>query len=73
MHYGMFFLLIVFGKLNLLLLTWAFALCVSLGLRIWGFQHPEPFEIRPYLVSFLLFGPPFLLLLWIGVTTVQEN
>ena len=46
-------------------LTWAFALMVSLGLRFWGFQHPEPFVIRPALVFALLFGPSVLLGLWL--------
>ena len=45
--------------------AWAFALMVSLGLRFWGFQHPEPFVIRSALVFGLLFGPSVLLGIWL--------
>ncbi len=47
--------------------TWAFALLVSLGFRFWGFQHPEPFVIRPALVFGLLFGPSALLGIWLYI------
>ncbi len=45
--------------------AWAFALLVSLGFRFWGFQHPDPFVIRPALVFGLLFAPSVLLGVWL--------
>ena len=46
-------------------ITWAIALLASLGLRLWGIQHPESFVIRPFLVFSLLFGPSVFLGIWL--------
>ena len=48
-----------------MVLTWAFALMLSLALRIWGIEHPDSFVIRPLLVFGLLFGPSLLLAVWL--------
>ncbi|HGY5536608.1 MAG: hypothetical protein AB8A40_05105 [Prochlorococcus sp.] len=53
------------SKLILVALAWGLALILSIGLRFWGFQHPEPFVIRPLLVVFLLFAPAVGLGIWI--------
>ncbi len=45
--------------------TWALALLLSFGLRLWGFEHPAPFVIRPFLVLILLFGPSIALGFWV--------
>ena len=34
-------------------------------MRFWGTQHPEPFTIRPFLVMALLFGPTFVMGVWV--------
>ena len=46
-------------------LTWVGALLVSFGFRFWGLQHPEPFEIRPFIVLALLLGPTVGLAIWL--------
>ena len=46
-------------------LTWSLALLLSFALRLWGFQHPEPFNIRPALLFALLFGPSVLMGAWL--------
>tara|TARA_B100000700_G_C14667205_1_gene679075 strand:+ start:142 stop:324 length:183 start_codon:yes stop_codon:yes gene_type:complete len=48
-----------------MLLTWGSALLLSILFRLWGYQHPDPFTIRPLVVVALLFGPSLLLGLWI--------
>ncbi|MFL0735870.1 MAG: hypothetical protein AB8B43_03435 [Prochlorococcus sp.] len=53
------------SKLILVAVAWGLALVLSLGLRFWGLQHPEPFAIRPLLVVFLLFAPAVGLGIWI--------
>ena len=40
-----------------MLITWVLALLASLGLRHWGLNHPDPFEIRPLIVWLLLLAP----------------
>ncbi len=52
-------------KLVLMAITWLLALIFSMGLRIWGVQHPEPFLIRPVLVMALLFLPSLSLGAWV--------
>ncbi len=47
--------------------TWALALLLSFGLRLWGIDHPGAFQIRPGLVVLLLFGPSFVLAIWVLV------
>ena len=59
------------SKWFVLTFTWAFALLMSLGLRFWGVQHPEPFNIRPLLLFALLFGPSFLLGAWLVLIRFQ--
>ncbi len=46
--------------------TWFLALLLSFGLRFWGLQHPDPFQVRPFLVLLLLFGPSILMGAWVG-------
>ena len=53
------------SKWLFLLLTWAFALLVSFGLRLWGAQHPEAFVGTPAVVFSLLFGPSIFLGIWL--------
>ena len=46
-------------------LTWVLALLLSFGLRLWGVEHPDPFNIRPFLVLILLLGPSLVLGFWV--------
>ena len=56
-----------------MLLTWAFALSVSVGLRFWGVQHPEVFVIRPLLIFALLFGPSLIIGIWLLIGLFQPD
>ncbi len=60
-----YFQLVVTIKLILLGLTWGFAFFLSLGLRLWGFHHPDPFVIRPWIVFALLLVPSVVVGLWV--------
>tara|TARA_Y100001968_G_scaffold316190_1_gene343705 strand:- start:5473 stop:5694 length:222 start_codon:yes stop_codon:yes gene_type:complete len=65
MHYRRNFGFILTSKWILMTITWLLALLVSLGLRFWGYEHPDNFLIRQYLVWILLFGPSLLLAIWL--------
>ncbi len=54
-------------KLILMFVTWSAALLISYAFRTWGGLHPNPFEVRPLVLLLLLFGPAFLIGLWILV------
>ncbi len=49
------------SKVLVMGLTWGVALLASFAFRFWGYQHPEPFLIRPFIVLMLLLGPSILL------------
>ncbi len=48
-----------------MVLTSALALILSFGFKYWGYQHPDPFVVRSFLIWLLLFGPSLALGLWI--------
>ena len=50
---------------NLIVKVWVLAFGLSIALRFWGVQHPEPFHIRPFLVAGLLIVPSLLMGIWI--------
>lgn len=50
--------------------TSAVALVLSLGLRFWGFEHPDSFVIRPLVVLTLLFAPSVFLAFWLVLERV---
>ena len=53
-------------------LTWFLALMLSVGFRIWGIHHPDPFAIRPLFIFGLLFVPSVLLGFWLFFDGFQE-
>ena len=53
--------------------VWAFALFLSLGLRFWGLQHPEPFIIRPLIVLGLLCGPSVFLGFYLALIGFRKS
>ncbi|WP_269622051.1 hypothetical protein [Prochlorococcus marinus] len=59
-------------KIPLIALTWAFALLVSWLFRVWGINHPDPFEIRLWIVFGLLFGPSLFLFFYLALTFRQN-
>ena len=59
-------------KIALVLLTWGLALLVSWLLRLWGVQHPDPFQIRLPLIFLLLVGPSVVLGLWIAFVGFRD-
>jgi len=61
------------SKWLILLLAWVVSLAVSLGLRFWGIQHPEPFEISTAWVFFLLFGPSVFVGIWLISFGFRDN
>ena len=60
-------------KFPLIVFVWVSALFLSLGLRFWGLEHPDPFLIRPFLVLGLLFGPSFLLGLYLAFSFFRQS
>ncbi len=46
-------------------LTWGAPLLLSIAFRFWGYQHPDPFSLRPLLIVLLLLGPTVLIGFWI--------
>ena len=56
----------MFPKLSLMFLTWFLAFAMSFGLRVWGTHHPAAFNIRPVVITSLLFGPSILLGVWVA-------
>ena len=67
---------VLISKWSFMALAWGLALLISYGLRLWGIQHPDPFEIRSGLIFVLLFVPPLIMGLWViayGFSSVEET
>ncbi len=61
------------NKYFLISLTWLASLAVSLFLRFWGFQHPNSFAIRPYIVLGMLLGPSLILFVYLALIARQNS
>jgi len=61
------------NKFSLFAITWLFSALVTLILRYWGIQHPEPFLIRPIIVLGLLFGPSIILCFYLAFASFQNH
>ncbi len=61
------------SKFQLLFFTWFLALLLSLVLKIWGYQHPEPFIIRSFIVWGLLFGPSIFLSCYLLIIQLRKS
>ena len=59
------FLILLNTKFLLLAITWGLAFAVSLGLRLWGLEHPQPFNANSFVLLVLLFAPSIILAFWI--------
>ena len=61
------------NKYFLFALTWFAALGVSIFFRFWGFKHPDPFVIRPFIVLGMLFGPSIVLFVYLAFIARQKQ
>tara|TARA_B100000700_G_C14983240_1_gene827459 strand:- start:1298 stop:1513 length:216 start_codon:yes stop_codon:yes gene_type:complete len=64
---------ILTSKQSLIFLIWGLALAFSFLFRFWGGAHPDPFQIRPFLIWLLLFGPSLVLAVWIGLLSFNSK
>ena len=61
------------NKYFLFALTWLASFAVSVFLRFWGFQHPDSFVIRPFIVLCMLFGPSLVLSFYLAFIARQTQ
>ena len=61
------------NKYLLFALTWLVAFGTSVIFRFWGFQHPDSFVIRPFIVLGMLFGPSIVLCFYLAFIARQTQ
>ena len=61
------------NKYFLFAFTWLAALAVSILFRFWGFEHPDSFVIRPFIVLVMLFGPSLALSFYLAFIARQTQ
>jgi len=55
------------SKLLMISFTWSLALLGSILLRVAGIMHPNSFQVNPFFVWFLVFGPSIAFLVYFFV------